>query len=85
MSKDNVTPFTARSQAATTREPKFPKTVEEKIIVAKTITQAVIAADHSGELEDLNYDRFWALRMVTELLDQAADQIDVEGPAGAAT
>jgi hypothetical protein len=79
MSEDNVTPITPRRQADAVQPTKFPKTVEEKIIVAKTIAQAVIAADHSGELSDENYDRFWALRMVTELLEQAADQIDGEG------
>jgi hypothetical protein len=50
--------------------------LEEKVIVAKSNVLAVIAADQSGNLEEVNYDRFWPLRMVTELLEQAADQID---------
>jgi hypothetical protein len=56
----------------------FRPFVEEKVIVAKSIVMAVIAADQSGNLDGDNYDRVWPLRMVTELLEQPADQIDQE-------
>lgn len=81
MAEDNVTPI--RNADAVQPPAKFPTTVEEKVIVAKAIVMAVIAADQSGNLEDKNYDSFWPLRMVTELLDQAADQIDQERRAHA--
>jgi hypothetical protein len=77
VAEDNVTPI--RPIAAATPPPaRFPESVGEKVIVAKSIVMAVIAADQSGELSDENYDRSWPLRMVTELLEQAADQIDKE-------
>ena len=81
MSEDNVTPITRTTgpgQPLPT-QPRFPKTVEEKVIVAKCIVQAVTAAEQSGNLSAENYDSFWALRMVTELLEQAQKQIDLEG------
>lgn len=84
MSEDNVTPITRTTgpgQSSPT-QPRFPKTVEEKVIVAKCIVQAVTAAEQSGNLSAENYDSFWALRMVTELLEQAQEQIDLEGPHG---
>lgn len=79
--KDNVTPITRSARVAVEPPPRFPKSVEEKVIAAKSIVMAVIAADESGNLDGENYDRSWPLRMVTELLDQAADQIDREEPS----
>jgi hypothetical protein len=79
MAEDNVTPI-RKPDAVQPPAARFPKSVEEKVIVAKSIVLAVIAADQSGnlDLEGVNYDRFWPLKMVAELLEQAADQIDQE-------
>lgn len=57
---------------------KFPESVEEKVIVAKSIVLAVMAAQQSGELEGENYDQVWPLKMAAELLEQATDQLDRE-------
>jgi len=73
---DNVTPI--RNPTEPRPAARFPMTVEEKIIVAKSIVMAVVAADQSGNLNEENYDQCWPLKMATELLDQAADQIDQE-------
>ncbi len=76
MVEDNVTPI--RKADAVQSPARFPQSVDEKIIVARAIVMAVTAADQSGNLDDANYDRFWPLRMVSELLEQASDQIDRE-------
>lgn len=76
MAEDNVTPI--RSAAVAQPPARFPISVEEKVMVAKSIVMAVMAADQSGELEGKNYDRFWPLKMATELLEQAENQIDQE-------
>jgi hypothetical protein len=81
MDENNVTPITRTGgavQPSATPPTRFPHSVEEKVIVAKSIVMAVIAADQSGNLDGDNYDCVWPLRMVTELLEQAADQIDRE-------
>jgi len=79
MAEDNVTPITRNVDAVKPpRPPRFPESVEEKVIVAKSIVLAVLVAHDSGNLDDENYDQSWPLRMVTELLDQAADQLDRE-------
>jgi hypothetical protein len=84
MDEDNVTSIDAARPAGKSTSdiappsPRFPKSVEEKVIVAKAIVLAVIAADESGNLDEENYDRSWPLKMATELLEQAADQIDQE-------
>jgi hypothetical protein len=55
-----------------------PRSAEEKVVSAKSIIQAVVAAHDSASLVDANYDIHWPLKMVIELLEQAADQIDRE-------
>lgn len=74
---DNVTPIRS-AKAGDQLSAKFPKSVEEKIVVAKSIVLAVMAAKQSGELEGENYDQVWPLKMAAELLDQATDQLDRE-------
>jgi hypothetical protein len=84
MDEDNVTSIDAARPAGKSTSdiapppPRFPKSVEEKVIVAKSIVQAVVAAHDSGALNDANYDVSWPLNMVIELLEQAANQIDQE-------
>jgi len=56
MAEDNVTPI--RKLDAVQPPARFPKSVEEKVIVAKSIVLTVIAADQSRNLEEANYDRF---------------------------
>ncbi len=78
MSNDNVTLITRAAEPSQSPPPRFPKSVEEKVTVAKSIVLACVAAHDSGNLEDANYDMRWPLNMVVELLEQAADQIDRE-------
>jgi len=52
-----------------------PRTADEKVTVAKSIVQAVMAAHDSGNLEDENYDIHWPLSMAIELLEQASAQM----------
>jgi hypothetical protein len=79
MVEDNVTPIGSIRKTGADQSPaRFPKSVEDKVIVAKSIVQAVVAAHDSGALNDANYDVSWPLNMVIELLEQAADQIDQE-------
>jgi hypothetical protein len=77
---NNVTPITRTAEAVQPPQPppRFPKSVEAKVTVAKSIVLAVRAAHDNGELEDENYDMSWPLSMVVELLEQAANQIDRE-------
>lgn len=52
----------------------FPHSIDDKIVCAKSIVQAVIAA-HDGAQDLGNYDIGWPLRVAVELLEQAADQV----------
>ena len=52
---------------------RFPETVDDKIVCAKSIVQAVVAAHDAGQ--DMgNYDLHWPLSLAVEILDQAAEQ-----------
>lgn len=60
-----------------TRAQQFPESADEKIIVAKSIVQAVVAANDAGALDDANYDLHWPLSMAVDLLEQASSQLGV--------
>ena len=67
MSTDNVTSIAQRE--AVDRE-----ALADKLIVAKSIIQAVmIAADHMDETE--NFDQSWPLRHAVELLEEVAEKL----------
>jgi hypothetical protein len=55
---------------------RFPETADLKIVCAKSIVQAVVAAHDAGSLEDENYDIHYPLSLVVQLLEHAADQLD---------
>jgi hypothetical protein len=72
-SNDNVTPIRYKPGVGlTVSGARFPKSIEEKVVVAKSIVQAALAAYGSGNLDDANYDIRWPLDMAIELLEQAA-------------
>jgi hypothetical protein len=56
---------------------RFPQSADDKVVVAKSIVQAVIAAHDAGPMEGENYDIHWPLRMAVDLLEQASDQLGV--------
>lgn len=56
---------------------RFPESADDKIVVAKSIIQAVVAAHDSEVLADKNYDIHWPLSMAIDLLEQASGQLDV--------
>ena len=56
---------------------RFPESADEKVVVAKSIMQAVVAAHDAGAMEGKNYDIHWPLRMAIDLLEQASDQLGV--------
>ncbi len=68
----------AQPRPSTAGEPRslFPVTAVDKVISAKSIVQAVIAAEESGSLSDQNFDASWALNVAVELLEQAGEQMD---------
>lgn len=53
---------------------RFPVSVDEKIVCAKSIIQAVVAA-HDGAQDMGNYDIHWPLSLAVEILEQVADQL----------
>jgi hypothetical protein len=57
---------------------RYPKTVTEKVICAKSIIQAVVAAHDAGSLEGENYEMSFPLNLAAELLEQATLQGDEE-------
>jgi hypothetical protein len=59
---------------------RFPESADDKIVVAKTIIQAVIAAHDAGTMDGENYDIHWPLHMAIDLLEQAPGQLDVNHP-----
>ena len=60
---------------------RWPQSVDDKLVTAKNIIQAAIAAEESGNLEGKNYDPAWPLWMAEELLERAIEQLDVESMA----
>ena len=57
-------------------EASFPATADHKIVCAKHVIQAVIAAHDCGALEGEDYDIHWPLSLAATLLAQASDQLD---------
>jgi len=55
---------------------QFPETADDKVICAKNIIQAVVAAHDAESLEGENYDLHWPLSLAVKLLEQAASQIE---------
>lgn len=53
-----------------------PRSADEKILIAKSIVQAVVAAKDAGALEDANYDIHWPLSMAVDLLEEASLQME---------
>jgi hypothetical protein len=56
---------------------RFPESADDKIVVAKSIIQAVVAAHDAGAMDGDNYDIHWPLRMAIDLLEQASRQLGV--------
>jgi hypothetical protein len=54
-----------------------PQSADDKIVVAKSIVQAVVAAHDAGTMDGENYDIHWPLSMAIDLLEQASSQLDV--------
>lgn len=57
------------------QEQRFPATADQKIICAKSIIQANVAAHDAEALSDENYDIHWPLSLAVELLEQASQQM----------
>ena len=57
---------------------RFPECADDKVICAKSIIQAVIAA-HDAEQDMGNYDLHWPLSLAVEILEQAVEQSSKEG------
>jgi len=65
----------ARKGLVISTETHFPATVDDKLICAKSVVQAVLAAHDSGALDEHNYDLHWPLNLAVELLEQASAQL----------
>jgi hypothetical protein len=69
--------FSPRRGLLVSTRSQFPQSADEKIIVAKSIVQAVVAANDACALNDANYDIHWPLSMAVDLLEQASSQLEV--------
>jgi hypothetical protein len=56
---------------------RFPQSADDKVVVAKSIIQAVVAAHDAGAMDGKNYDIHWPLSMAIDLLEQAVGQMGV--------
>ena len=54
-----------------------PESVDEKIVTAKSIVQAVVAAHNAGTMDGENYDIHWPLQEAIYLLERASEQLGV--------
>lgn len=54
---------------------RFPESADDKIVIAKSIIQAVVAAHDAGTMDGENYDIHWPLSMAIDLLEQASGQL----------
>jgi hypothetical protein len=54
---------------------RFPRSADDKITVAKSIIQAVVAAHDAETMHGENYDIHWPLSMAIDLLEQASGQL----------
>jgi hypothetical protein len=57
---------------------RFPESADQKIVVAKSIIQAVVAAHDAEALVGANYDIHWPLSMAIDLLEQASGQLETD-------
>lgn len=62
---------------------RFPESADQKVVVAKSIIQAVLAAHDTGAMDGENYDIHWPLSMVIDILEQATAQLDAHALEGA--
>lgn len=53
----------------------FPQTASLKVVCAKSILKAVMAAEDSTAVMNANYDIHWPISLAIELLEQADQQI----------
>jgi hypothetical protein len=53
----------------------FPATASDRIVCAKSVIQAVVAAHDAEAMEGKNYDIHYPLSLVVELLEQAMEQV----------
>lgn len=56
---------------------RFPESADDKVVVAKSIIQAVVAAHDAETMDGKNYDIHWPLSMAIDLLEQASGQLGV--------
>jgi hypothetical protein len=56
-------------------EARFPTTIGDKLICAKSVIQAVRAAHDTQALDGENYDMSWPLSLAIDLLEQASLQL----------
>jgi hypothetical protein len=56
-------------------EARFPATIDDKLICAKSVIQAVRAAHDTQALDGENYDMSWPLSLAIDLLEQASAQL----------
>jgi hypothetical protein len=56
-------------------EARFPATIDDKLICAKSVIQAVRAAHDTQALDGENYDMSWPLSLAIDLLEQASEQL----------
>jgi hypothetical protein len=59
----------------TSMEARFPATIADKLVCAKSVVQAVRAAHDSQALDGENYDLSWPLGVVIDLLEQASQDL----------
>ncbi len=70
-----------RHEQAAAADARWPQHVEGKLISAKSIVQAVVAAESSGNLEGANYDASYPLKVAVDLIECALNQLDLESMA----
>jgi hypothetical protein len=69
--------YSPRHGLMVSTQARFPETTDDKIVVAKSIIQAVVAAHDASALDGENYDIHWPLSMAIDLLEQASGQLGV--------
>lgn len=76
-SKAPVSPIshTPRHGLLVSTRSRFPQSADDKVIVAKSIVQAVVSAHDAGNMDGENYDIHWPLSMAIDLLEQASEQL----------
>jgi hypothetical protein len=67
--------YSPRHGLVVSTQARFPQSADDKIVVAKSIIQAVVAAHDAGAMDGENYDIHWPLHMAIDLLEQASEQM----------